>query len=70
MSNYPQSFKSNCVGTIPLGKYNNTCSGNKPFCDLSTHPIIIENDKVVSEEHAFEKMPGTVRQSTTIYWQW
>ena len=69
MSDYPQSFRANCVGTIPLGKNNNTCSGNKPFCDLSKHPIIIENDKIVSEEQAFEKMPGMVRQSTNSHCQ-
>ena len=39
MSNYPESFRVNCVGKLP-------CNNNKKFCDVSKKPIIIENNDV------------------------
>ena len=40
MSNYPESFRVNCVGKLP-------CNNNKKFCDVSkTWPTIIENNDV------------------------
>ena len=43
MSNYPDSFRINCVGELP-------CNNNKKFCDVSKKPIIIENNRVVEGE--------------------
>ena len=43
MSNYPDSFRVNCVGNLP-------CNNNKRFCDISKKPIIIENNNVVEED--------------------
>lgn len=49
MSQYPDSFRVNCVGTLP-------CNNNRQFCDHSKAPVVIQNGKVVSEESSAEKI--------------
>ena len=58
MSNYPDSFRVNCVGQLP-------CNNNKRFCDVSKKPIIIENNNVVEEEN--NKMADRSGNTTTNY---
>ena len=47
MSNYPDSFRVNCVGELP-------CNNNKQFCDVSKKPIIIENNNVVENNNGIK----------------
>jgi hypothetical protein len=58
MSQYPDSFRVNCVGTLP-------CNNNKQFCDHSKGPVVIQNGAVVSEERSSEKLNKIDNSSTT-----
>ena len=60
MSQYPDSFRVNCVGTLP-------CNNNRKFCDLSNEPVVIQNGNVVSEENSqnIQKPVKSVNSTTT-----
>tara|TARA_B100000963_G_scaffold45853_2_gene34250 strand:+ start:609 stop:1046 length:438 start_codon:yes stop_codon:yes gene_type:complete len=58
MSQYPDSFRVNCVGTLP-------CNNNRQFCDHSKGPVVIQNGKVVSEESSSEKLTRPIKNVST-----
>ena len=61
MSQYPDSFRVNCVGTLP-------CNNNRKFCDVSKEPVVIQNGNVVSEENSPQvNQPINKASSTTTH---
>ena len=56
MSQYPDSFRVNCVGTLP-------CNNNRQFCDSSKNPVVIQNGIVVSEESSSDVLNTQNTQS-------